>query len=146
MSLTKFNKRTVPMLGSRVFNLMDTDDFFNAPFWKGDLDEPAMNVKETKTGYEVELAAPGFDKKDFEVAIKDGCLVVSVEKSNTVEDKEEGYTRKEFSYSSFQKSISLPENVEGEKVKATYKDGILRMDLSKKKESKHKTKKIIDVE
>jgi len=145
MSLIKFNKKRVPMLGNRVFNLMDTNDFFNAPFWNGDLDEPAMNVKETKTGFEVELAAPGFDKKDFEVTVKDGCLNVSAEKSSSVEDKEEDYTCKEFSYSSFEKSISLPENVEDEKVKAKYKDGILRLDLLKKKDTKEKAKKVIDV-
>jgi HSP20 family protein len=145
MSLIKFNKRRVPRLGNSVFDLMNRDDFFNAPFWNGDLEEPAMNVKETKTGFEVELAAPGFSKKDFEVSVDDGCLNVSAEKSSSTEDKEEDYTRQEFSYSSFQKSISLPENVENEKVKATYKDGILKLDLLKKKDTKQKAKKVIDV-
>lgn len=146
MSLTKFNKRGLPMLGDRMFDLMNGDNFFNAPFWNGGSDEPAMNVKETKTGFEVELAAPGFSKKDFEVAIKDGCLNVSAEKTSSTEDKEEDYTRKEFSYSSFKKSMSLPENVEDEKVKATYKDGILKLDLLKKKDTNQKAKKVIEVE
>ncbi len=145
MSLIKFNPRRVPMVRNGFFNLLDTDDFFNAPVWKGDLEEPAMNVKETKTGFEVELAAPGYDKKDFEVSVNEGCLTVSAEKSSSVEEKEEEYTRKEFNYSSFNKSISLPENVEDGKVKATYKDGILKLDILKKKESKQKVKKVIEV-
>ena len=93
----------------------------------------------------MELAAPGFDKKDFQVDIKDGCLNVSAEKSSSFEEKEEDYTCKEFSYSSFEKSLNLPDNVEDEKIKASYKDGILRLNLLNKKETKQKKIKVIDV-
>jgi HSP20 family protein len=89
------------------------------------------------------LAAPGFSKKDFEVSIDDGCLNISAEKSETKEEKDEQYTRKEFSYNSFEKRLQLPESVKDDNVKARYKNGILSFDLIKKEEAKlHKPKKI----
>ena len=89
------------------------------------------------------MAAPGFSKKDFEVTVDDGCLNISAESSNSKEEKDDNYTRQEFSYNSFEKRLQLPDSVKEEDVKAKYKDGVLRFNLIKKEDSKnHKPKKV----
>ncbi|KGL64284.1 Hsp20/alpha crystallin family protein [Polaribacter sp. Hel1_85] len=141
MSLVKFKSR--PWGNLITSDFFDKDDFFGNNVWNKKLDEPALNIKETDEAFEVELAAPGFAKKDFEVTIDDGCLNISAESSNSKEEKEENYTRKEFSYNSFEKKLHLPDSVKEEDVKAKYKDGVLSFNLVKKEESKnHKPKKI----
>ena len=72
------------------------------------MNSPTTNIKETDEANQVELAAPGFSKKDFEVTIEDGCLNISAESSSS---KDENYTRQEFSYNSFEKSLELPDSV-----------------------------------
>ncbi|NRD24638.1 Hsp20/alpha crystallin family protein [Winogradskyella litoriviva] len=149
MSLIKFNNR------NRLFpswnndslkNFLSSDDFFNNDFFEEDSLMPAMNVKEHENDFEIEFAAPGFSKKDFEVTIKDNVLNVCGEKKLEKEEKEEDYTRKEFSYNSFKRSLSLPKTVNADQdVKATYKDGILKLNLLKKEEAKKQPKKIIEV-
>jgi len=141
MSLVKFRRTPVTdLLTSDFFN---TDDFFDTRLWNKKKDEPALNIKETDDAFEVELAAPGFSKKDFEVTIDDGCLNISAENSSTKEEKEDDYTRKEFNYTSFEKRLQLPDSVKEEDVKAKYKDGILSFNLVKKPTAKlHEPKKI----
>lgn len=149
MSLIKFNNR------NRLFpswnndslkNFLSSDDFFNNDFFEEDSLMPAMNVKEHENDFEIEFAAPGFSKKDFEVTIKDNVLNVCGEKKLEKEEKEEDYTRKEFSYNSFKRSLSLPKTVNADQdVKATYQDGILKLNLLKKEEAKEQPKKIIEV-
>jgi HSP20 family protein len=122
------------------------DDFFDnrawvrdmlpERFWNGKRAEPALNIKETDDNFEIELAAPGFGKKDFEVTIEDGCLNIKAEKSTSDEETEENYTRREFSYNAFERSLQLPESVKQEAIKAKYNDGILSFNLAKKEEAK----------
>ena len=106
-----------------------------------------MNVKEHKGDYAIEFAAPGFTKKDFEVTIEDNVLHVTGEKKEEQEEKDENFMRKEFSYNSFRRSMTLPESVDlNQKVKATYKDGILNVNLLKKEGAVKKiSKKIVEV-
>lgn len=149
MSLIKFNNR------NRLFpswnndslkSFLSSDDFFNNDFFEQDSLMPAMNVKEHENDFEIEFAAPGFSKKDFEVTIKDNVLNVCGEKKLEKEEKEEDYTRKEFSYNSFKRSLSLPKSVNADQdIKATYKDGILKLNLHKKEEAKKQPKKVIEV-
>ncbi len=129
-----------------------TQDFFNldnffdnrfwntglmeSPFWNGKNMEPALNIKETDDDFEIEMAAPGFAKKDFEINIEDGCLNITAEKEHSDEQNEENFTRREFSYSSFQRSLQLPDSVKDEDIKANYNDGILSFKLAKKEEAK----------
>jgi HSP20 family protein len=108
----------------------------NENFWNGRSGEPALNIKETDHHFEIELAAPGFTKKDFEVSVENGYLTIKAEKEDTKEAKEENYTRKEFSYNSFMRSLLLPENVLEDAIKAKYNDGILSFRLTKKEEVK----------
>ncbi len=153
MSLVKFRRKPWGNLATSDF--FDTDDFLgnrlwnrdllDEEFWNGKSREPALNIKETDKAFEVELAAPGFSKKDFDVNIADGCLNISAEKSDSKEEKNDNYTRKEFSYNSFEKSLQLPDSVKEEDVKAKYKDGILSFNLVKKEEAKAPKPKKIEI-
>lgn len=106
-------------------------DFFNKDrFFDSDLLQksvPAVNIKENDTNYEIELAAPGMEKKDFDITVDQGVLTISSEK----EEKKQEYTRKEFSYTSFSRSFVLPDNVDEETIKANYENGILRLSVAK---------------
>ena len=154
MSLVKFRNRR-PFGSLITSDFFDMDDFFENRlmnrnvlgdrFWNGKRGEPALNIKETDDHFEIELAAPGFSKKDFNVTIDDGCLNIEAEKSTSKEEKEEDYTRREFSYNSFERSLQLPESVKEEAVKAQYKDGILSFNLAKKEEAKKRPPKIIQI-
>lgn len=105
---------------------------------------PSVNVRENSKAFIVELAAPGLNKKDFNIEVNNNVLTISSEKEETKEDKgEKGeYVKREFSYTSFQRSFSLPENVNAEKIKATYKDGLLEIEVPKTGEPSAKSKKI----
>ena len=139
MSLVKFKKRTRPFADLVTSDFFDMEDFFdnrwwrrdliNDRFWNGRTGEPALNIKESDDHFEIELAAPGFAKEDFDVTIDEGYLRISAEKSVKEEEKEEEFTRKEFSYKAFERSLLLPENVMEEELKAKYKDGILSFKL-----------------
>jgi len=126
-------------------DFLDTNDFFNDQFWSRKIEEPALNIKESNDEYQIELAAPGYSKKDFEVNIDNGCLNISAKKTDTKEEKGETYSRKEFSYDSFQRSLQLPESVIDEKIKAKYENGILKFNLAKKEEFKNNKPKSIEI-
>lgn len=124
-------------------------DFFDNRFFDSDLlrnqSLPAVNVKETDNSFEIELAAPGLKKSDFKITADNGILNISSEKKEEKEEKENGYTRKEFSYSSFSRSFTLPENTNQDEVKARYEDGILKLSLAKKTLAQPKPAKAIEV-
>ena len=144
MSLVKFKRQPFGNLITQDF--FDMDDFFEnrgwvrnmvpENFWNGKRSEPALNIKETDDNFEIELAAPGFGKKDFEVTIDNGCLNIKAEKSSSEEETDDNYTRREFSYNAFERSLQLPESVKQEAIKAKYNDGILSFNLAKKEEAK----------
>lgn len=103
---------------------------------------PAINVKETKKEYKVEVAAPGMTKEDFSVHLNDqNDLVVCLEhhSENHEEDKESHYLRREFSYSKFQQTMLLPDDVDREKIEAHVDKGILCIHLPKRPEAEHKS-------
>ena len=154
--LTPWNNGPLSPWSDRLFstnfddlqNLLRFDDVFKNDFFEDDSLMPAMNVKEHKKDFEIEFAAPGFNKKDFEVSIEDDVLHVSGEKKEEEELEEEDFTRKEFSYKSFKRSASLPNSVNlDQDLKATYKNGILKVRLLKKEEviEKMPPKKVIEV-
>ena len=107
---------------------------------------PSVNIKEDENGYTVEVAAPGLKKSDFNIQLENDVLTISSEKEAKNESNDEGYTRREFRYSSFKRSFSLPENkVDGEKVAAKYVDGVLSIALPKREEAKPKPVKTIKI-
>lgn len=120
------------------------DDFFkpwnewfgNGKFWEKAKTVPAVNVEESKNDYLVSLAAPGLKKSDFKIDVDGNMLTISSEKEENREEKDARYTRKEYSYSSFSRSFTLPENVQQDKIEASYEDGVLKLVLPKKEEAK----------
>ncbi|WP_142786295.1 Hsp20/alpha crystallin family protein [Changchengzhania lutea] len=142
--------------GSRLFNsdfgnfnnLSRFEDFFKDDFFEDDSLMPAMNIKEHDDNFEIELAAPGFNKKDFEVSIEEDVLHVCGEKEIDSEEKDDDYSRKEFSYKSFKRSMMLPPSTDlDQDVKASYKNGILKVKLLKHEDiiEKQAPKKVIEV-
>lgn len=143
-----FNDRFFSTPFEEMKSLLRFEDIFKDDFFDEEGQMPAMNIKEHKNDFEIEFAIPGFDKKDFEVTIEDDVLHVSGEKKIEKEEKDEDFSRKEFSYKSFKRSSLLPESVDlNQKIKANYKNGILKVNLLKKAEAikKQPPKKIIEV-
>ena len=124
------------------------EDFFNSDLFNlpaiasRGMTVPAVNITETDTEYILELAAPGMKKSDFHVNVDRNVLTVSSEKEEEKEEKDKNYTRKEFSYSSFERSFTLPESIDQEKIDAKYTNGVLKLVLPKKEEVIPKTKEI----
>ena len=98
---------------------------------------PAVNIVEDKNDYKVSLAVPGMKKDDFNIDVEGNMLTISSEKEESKEEKDEKYNRKEYSYSSFSRSFTLPEEVNKEKIEAKYEDGVLKLMLPKKDEVKN---------
>lgn len=145
MSLVKSKKQRFPFINGGLAKSFGLDDLFYDDFFtKQDL--PAMNVKEHEDDFEIEFAVPGYSKEDFEVSIEDDILYVSADKSlDNVED-EDGYTRREFSYSNFQRTLQLPKSVDTSKdVKAKYKNGVLKLTLMKDAEAMKSRRKEIEI-
>lgn len=135
---------SLPTLFEEFFN----DGVFSTPVWKykSNYSVPAVNVKETDKEYELEVAAPGLNKGDFKINLENDVLTISAETKTEHEEKDKGYSRKEFSCTSFSRSFALPENsVEEEKIEAKYNDGILKIHLPKKETAKAKPVKAIAV-
>lgn len=144
MSLIKRSDWPSLMGNSFLSDFFDNDRFFDGD-WLKKQSVPAVNVKETDKNFEIEVAAPGMSKKDFKITAENGILNISSEKKEEKEQKEKDYTRKEFSYSSFSRSFTLPENTNEEDIKANYQDGILKLEIAKKVLAQAKAKKAIEV-
>jgi HSP20 family protein len=129
--------------GSLLSDFFD-DDRFSSP-WLRNSNLPAVNVKETDKAFEVEVAAPGYDKKDFNISIDNGLLVLSAERRQEKESKDDNYTRREFGYESFSRAFNLPANTSEEDISAKYEEGILRLSISKKSQPESNLKKAIEI-
>ncbi|NJO02211.1 MAG: Hsp20/alpha crystallin family protein [Bacteroidia bacterium] len=149
MAITKFNPDFNDFIFPRVSTMLDNffnrDIFDSTNFSSGSL--PAVNIKETKDEFLVELAAPGMSKEDFKVELDHNALRISSEKKQEHEEKARDgkYSRREFSYQSFQRTFTLPHTVENDKISATYKEGILRLSIPKKEEAKEKPARVINI-
>lgn len=106
---------------------------------------PAVNVLDNAEEYVVEMAVPGLKKSDFDINLDNQLLSISAETKVENEDDHENYTRREFGYSSFKRTFSLPETVETDKIAAKYEDGILKVTLPKRDEAKKKPLKQIKI-
>ena len=134
MKLTKRNsgKKLAPTFRSLLDDFWGADDFFDRRWIHVPLGKmPAVNIKDNDKNYEIELAAPGLSKDDFEVSIDNSVLTISCEKEEKKEETADNYTREEFNYSAFSRSFSLPENVDEGGVDAAYEDGVLTIKLKK---------------
>ena len=149
MSIVKRNGEYFPTIPG-LFN-----DVFSRDLWNWGLSNnsttntsiPAVNIKETNDAFEVEMAAPGMKKEDFRIELDNNMLLISSEKENQLEgDEASGYTRKEFSYQSFQRSFQLPkEVVDAEKIEARYENGLLHLVIPKKEEARQRPPRMIKI-
>lgn len=130
------------------------DDFFNQELFNWNNSNfsdtnttiPAVNIKETAENYEVEVAAPGMTKNDFKVELDGNLLTISSESSHKEEREDEKYSRKEFSYQSFQRTFNLQKDVvDVEKIEAKYENGLLHLLIPKKEEVKQKPPRLIQI-
>jgi HSP20 family protein len=149
MTLVKRNGgrlNPLPMLFDDFFN-RDLFNWNNSNFSDTNTTIPAVNIKETAENYEVEVAAPGMTKKDFKVELDGNLLTISSEKSNQKEEKEgERYSRREFSYQSFQRTFNLQKDVvDIDKIEARYENGLLHLLIPKKDEVKQKPPRLIQI-
>ena len=97
---------------------------------------PAVNIRERDNHYEVSVAAPGMKKEDFKIKVENNQLTVSSEKEEEKEEKESRFTRREYSYTSFSRSFTLPKDVKQEDIAARYENGELRITLPRREEAK----------
>jgi HSP20 family protein len=148
--LVKSNSGLFPAIPSLM------DDFFGRDLLDSTLENwrtigttlPSINVRETNDDILIEVAAPGMKRDDFKVELDNNALTISSQREDNREEKdEEGtYTRKEFSYSSFQRSFLLPQNkVKGDEISAKYIDGVLHIVVPKTADAKTKPAKQIAV-
>ncbi len=155
MTLLKLSNKNVPTLSNwdntipSIFNrFFDGDwmDWRNSNFADVDSTLPAVNILENENNFEIELAAPGLKKEDFKIDFDNGSLIISSETKNEKESKDKKFTRKEFSYRSFQRTFSIPKNlVNHEKITASYENGLLKITLPKAEEVKQKPVKQIRI-
>jgi HSP20 family protein len=140
-----------------LFNPLHTlfDDLFSRELFDGQYSNfsntgtniPAVNIKETKENFEVEVAAPGMTKDDFKIELKGNTLTIFSEKSNESEQEDNHFTRREFSYQSFNRSFNLPKDaVDTERIQARYENGLLKLSIPKKEEAKQKEPKQIEIQ
>lgn len=105
---------------------------------------PAVNIEESNNHYKASMAVPGMEKDDFRIDIDGDVLTISAEKEQKKEENEKKYTRKEYNYSSFSRSFTLPEEVQKDSIDAKYSNGVLELILPKREETKNKqSKKIV---
>lgn len=137
---------TFPAHFSDFFN-RDLFDWSESDFSNTGTSIPAVNIKETKGAFEVEMAAPGMTKNDFKIELEGNLLTISSETNNQTEEKEgDRYSRREFSYQSFRRSFTLPkEVVDADRINAKYEDGVLRLLIPKKEEAKQRPSKRIQI-
>jgi HSP20 family protein len=148
MSITKWNNN------GGMTNLFD--DLFSRDLWNWGLANnsstnttlPAVNIRETAENFVVEMAAPGMNKEDFKIELEGNQLLISSEKkAENKMDEGERYTRKEFSYQSFQRSFTLPKDVvDVDQIQAKYENGVLQLLIPKREEVKQKPPRMINIQ
>ena len=139
MRIVKYNNNNVfPSLINEFFN-----DDFGMNFLNRSHSVPSVNSVENNDSFEIDLAVPGMKKEDFTIELNDKVLVISSETSNTMENDK--MRLNEFNFSSFQRSFRVPDSVDLDKIKASYKNGILKIKLPKRKESISRPNRVINI-
>jgi HSP20 family protein len=145
MTLAKRTENYFPSIFDRFFN-NDLMDWNLSNYSSTNTSLPAVNVKESDNEFVIDVAAPGMTKNDFKINFQNNVLTISSEKKEEKEDKKESFTRKEFSYQSFQRSFTVSENtIDSDKINAKYNDGILHITLPKREEVKPKPMREIKI-
>ncbi len=116
------------------------NDFMNSDLMERNLfqSSPAVNITETNDKFIVEIAAPGMKKEDFKIEVENKVLNIRAEKKDEKNEVNSRFIRREFSYSMFERSFTLPENVSNEAIAAEYEHGVLKLHIPKKDDAKQK--------
>lgn len=143
MTLVKFangNKRNAlsPVLFNDVFESFFNDAFSGSSYAK----VPAVNFAETESTYHIELAAPGLKKDDFKISLEKNVLTISAETKKERAEETKKYNRREYSYSQFTRSFTLPESADHSNIEAEYTDGILYVNVAKREDAKVQNRQI----
>jgi len=145
MTHLKF-QREVPATGRNMFPTVNhlfsdiMDGMIPSDYRKWNV--PAVNILENDSNFEIKLAAPGMKKQDFKINIEENNLVVSASATEQSQDKNERFTRKEFSFTSFSRSFALPENANIDAIQAQYENGIMNIVIPKQEPTKPKLKEV----
>lgn len=136
MTLVTTKKRNGRLFPKFMDDFFNNDRFlldFNGAFPEVNFQNvlPEANIVENNKEYQIELAAPGLDKKDFNIEMKNGMLTISAEREEETKSEDKNYLSREFSYSSLYRSFVLPDNVIDEKIDAKYENGVLKLKLPK---------------
>ena len=143
MTLVKVNNqfsKTFDGMMKELFN--DFPAAVNKTMREDVLHFPPVNIVEQPGKYQLEIAAPGFEKADFNVKLEANTLTISTEKKESVKEETDKLIRKEFSYKAFKRSFTIDEKIDGENITARYENGILFLDLPKKEDQKVAAKEI----
>jgi len=140
--LARVNRNYVPAYWDDFFN----DRVFNS-FNKSQCNttSPAVNIVEDEKEFKIEVAVPGLARKDFRIEVEEDVLSISSEDKHKNEEKKRNFTRREFSYHSFNRSFQLPETINQDQIQASHDAGILTITLPKKDEVVQKAPKQIEV-
>lgn len=146
MAIIRARRPSFPTFEDQFFD-NDWLDFMNSNFSETNTTLPSVNVKETDEEFQVELAAPGLKKEDFNINLENNQLTVSSEHKEEAKKEDDGkYSRREFSYQSFKRTFTIPENmVDSDKIDAKYEEGILHIRLPKLEQAKTKPSRVIEV-
>lgn len=143
MNIVKRRSADFPSIFDELFQTDWLGGTINSVGTKSNI--PAVNIKETDEDFALEVAAPGKVKEDFKLSLDHDLLTISTEEQKDETKKEDNYTRREFSFSSFKRSFKLPQTVNKKEINATYTNGILQVTLPKREEDKVKPKRLIEI-
>jgi HSP20 family protein len=141
----------LPILKNKNLFPSIVDEFFGRDYlpnlfeFQTGINMPSVNIIEGKDDFRIEVAAPGLEKGDFKINLENNVLTISSEKEEKNEEKDERYMRREFSYTSFHRSFSLPTSVEADKIAASHNNGVLSISIPKREEAKVKPAKQIEI-
>ena len=149
MTIARLNDNSYPSFPSFLNRFFEGDlmDWNRSNFAETNSTLPAVNIRENNDEFMIDVAAPGMKKEQIKVDYENGRLTISSEKKEEKKEmSKDTYTRREFSYMSFQRSFTIPENlVDGDKINATYNEGILHISLPKREEIKPKPPRQIKI-
>lgn len=149
MTIAKLSNNVYPSFPSFINKIFEGDlmDWSNSNFAGSNSTLPAVNIRENKDEFLIDVAAPGMSKESFSVNYENGRMTISSELKEEKKGKtDEKFTRREFSYMSFQRTFDIPENlVDGEKINASYTNGLLHIHLPKREELKPKPAREIKI-
>lgn len=146
MTLLKYNRPSTGRGMTPVFNQLFNEIFdnFNSPSIRSSATPvlPPVNVAESDSHFLMELSAPGFSKEEINISLEENTLTIAGQKQSENEEQGKRFNRREFSFQNFQRSFTLPEDIEQEKIEGKFENGILKLTIPKKQTESKTPRKI----